>query len=118
MTEEQRRQAAAQRCAELANETSYAKWGPEDFTTGAGVQAPFFNAILELDELARKVDGLWTRLPQSLVDAAKPHILPQPKPSPVERLAVELWGGSAHREPVLEAALHHLGLQLKEIDRD
>lgn len=108
MTEEQRRQAAAQRCADLANEFSSAAWEPEDFTEGVGVQAPLFNTILELDELARNVIAVGTS--GEVYNLARKHILPEPKLSPVERLA-ESYGVLPC--DVVER-LKHLGLELVE----
>lgn len=85
MTEEQRRRAAAQRCADLANELSMRRpYVANEFLNGGAKDLAFLNAVLQLDELARIVAS--DERPGSKTRAfARQHILPEPKLSPVDR---------------------------------
>lgn len=111
MTEEQRRQAAAKRCAELANARGGCYADEHFLLIPTSVQGALLNAILELDELAQATieDGVSPRV----YYIARKHILPEPKPSPVERLSQKIWDGDP---AVFQKHMEELGLKLVEVD--
>lgn len=108
MRDDERRQAAAQRCADLMN----AKFGGCATARDYEGANAFTDAVLQLDELARAVLGKDGATTQGMLALARQHILPQPKPSPVERLA-KYYDFSPK---VVEGHLKTLGLKLVEVD--
>lgn len=111
MTEEQRRQAAAQRCRELYE----AKFGDVTALFIDPNSNAWVDTVLQLDELARKVRDRGTS--PEIYAMILPHILPQPKPSPVERLAGSMTAFTSDIDPkTIENLLDFLGLKLVEVD--
>lgn len=118
MTEEQRRQAAAKRCADLSNEASHHGYVLTDFTVASGANKAFLNAILQLDELAQMVVAWSPKYVAPNTDvcvAARKHILPDPVPTPVERLAKRIWDRPTIGDRLAVGRwLDELGLELVE----
>lgn len=125
MTPEQERQAAAQRCADLCNaaERSQGCYEAKDWLDSRlpEVWRVSFDQTLALHRLASMVVELcepYTASTDSpmgrILTEARQHILPEPKPSAVERLGERAKWSPAYYA-MFQAHLDALGLQLVEV---
>lgn len=91
MTEDERKRAAAQRCAQLANDLSMQRpYVADEFLNGGAKDLAFLNAILDLDKISSRAYGYAHNGEGSgtgLMLASHPHILREPQATGVEVLA-------------------------------
>lgn len=109
MRDDERRQAAAQRCADLAEKSC-------GMTVHYHLNSVAVTLALQLDELARAVAKHFEfDCQHDFVISARQHILPKPKPSPVERLALATTAFTDNLSATsLEGLIGQLGLELRE----